>query len=675
MPVLSTIRNSIYGILLVSIIITSFIFSDSLFNGIITAKQLWFSGISALSIFIFGTDLLLSGKKFQFRINNTDIFLFLFYLYILLRSVFTPYTPLVYNIKFLNYTLLFFIYIIVRYLMEKACASQTRRSDSEIFTGLKTAKVTLYDTLIICLILTGLVQAIWGLLQLYGFARSFHSGFKITGTFFNPAPYALYLAAIFPLALGNIIGSDNKGYIRFRYYISLLTVLAIILVLPATMNRASWIGTAAGSVIILSYKYHLWDITVEILNTRYKRLAGAVFLLLFITLSGAGLYNFKRGSSEGRLLIWEITLGKIVEKPLFGYGTGRFEADYNNWQACYFRSNPCEMDSTKGIVAGNTKYCFNEYIEMTSELGFTGLLLFLGVLISLINGGFKRLNSELIVQKADTGNRISLLPSGSEKSDSQDDSVILLAGSLISLMVCAFISFPFYSLPTLIVMFIIMGMLSVKIYIIDVNLNRKETVLHLVAKFPGKFFSFARYIVIIILIAFSVFIFERNILLYKGYKAWSEAEMLYRSGIYGEACKSFSEAYPDMKYNGGYLQYYGKSLYMNEEYDQSVKILERARLFTSDEILFTSLGDGYKALNRTKEAKAAYNQAIAMVPHKLYPRYLLARLYKDTGQKDDALRTAQSILGMRIKVESTATNEIRKEMQEMITILTTNDNQ
>jgi len=583
--------------------------------------------------------------------------------------------------------------------MAEACASQTRRSDSEIVTDSKTSGITLYDNLIIFLILTGLVQAIWGLLQLYGFARSFHSGFKITGTFFNPAPYALYLAAIFPLALSNILRSDDKrfeeirikeliikslndftlhhslflSYLvnKLRYYISLLTVVAIILVLPATMNRASWIGTAAGSVVILSYKYHFITRIKEILNTKLKRLTGVVLLILFITLSGAGLYNLKRGSSEGRLLIWEVTLGKIVEKPLFGYGVGRFEAEYNNWQAGYFRSHPEEIVSPKGFVAGNTKYCFNEFIEMTSELGCTGLLLFLGVIISIIKGSCKRLNLRLTVQKADTDNRITLLPPGSEKSDSENYSVIFLAGSLVSIMVCALISFPFYSLPTLIVMFIIIGLLPGKIHIIDVFLIRKETTPHSAVQFSGRIFSFMRYVMFIILIAFSVFIFERNILLYKGYKAWSEAEMLYRAGIYGEACKSFSEAYPGMKYNGGYLQYYGKSLYMNEEYNKSIKILELAKFYTSDEILYTSLGDGYKALKRTKEAESAYKQAIVMVPHKLYPHYLLARLYYDAGQKEDALRTAQSILNMKIKVGSTATDEIRKEMQDLIKELTT----
>ena len=51
------------------------------------------------------------------------------------------------------------------------------------------------------IIITGLAEAVWGLMQLYGILPSQHNLFKITGSFFNPGPYAGYLAVVFPLAL------------------------------------------------------------------------------------------------------------------------------------------------------------------------------------------------------------------------------------------------------------------------------------------------------------------------------------------------------------------------------------------------------------------------------------------------------------------------------------------
>ena len=50
-------------------------------------------------------------------------------------------------------------------------------------------------------LLTGAIEAIWGLAQLYGFTPSQHSRFELTGSFFNPGPYSGFLVAILPLAL------------------------------------------------------------------------------------------------------------------------------------------------------------------------------------------------------------------------------------------------------------------------------------------------------------------------------------------------------------------------------------------------------------------------------------------------------------------------------------------
>jgi hypothetical protein len=53
----------------------------------------------------------------------------------------------------------------------------------------------------VCFIITGLVEAVWGLMQLYGLERSQHPLFRTTGSFFNPGPYACYIAVVLPAAL------------------------------------------------------------------------------------------------------------------------------------------------------------------------------------------------------------------------------------------------------------------------------------------------------------------------------------------------------------------------------------------------------------------------------------------------------------------------------------------
>lgn len=389
-----------------------------LYNGLVTAKQIWFYGAIALFLLVFSIDFLFWKRSVSIALNKADLALLIFYAYFFIRTATTPYMPMLHNQKFLNWTLLIIIYFVLRIVIlsfssedsnQKSSSTGDDSNNSDFASHFEKNKITFF--IILFLIVTGLVEAIWGLRQLYGFSRSFNSNFKITGSFSNPAPYALYLAAVFPLALGILLSSKemNDGeskkdlrrlsisrtfsyaiqlaraisisYIfnKLVFYLSLFTVFAIIVVLPATMIRASWLGVVAGSLVVLNYRYNLIERIKGYLYNPGRRLIASGIIILLIITSAAGLFYLKKGSSNGRLLIWEVTLGKIADKPLFGYGVGRFEAEYNNWQADYFKSHPNEMEGVKGMVAGNTKYCFNEYMEMASELGIVGLLLFLGV--------------------------------------------------------------------------------------------------------------------------------------------------------------------------------------------------------------------------------------------------------------------------------------------------------
>ena len=54
--------------------------------------------------------------------------------------------------------------------------------------------------LLFLFILLGIIEAIWGLGQLYGVVLSRHDQFLLTGSFYNPGPYSGFLAMIFPIA-------------------------------------------------------------------------------------------------------------------------------------------------------------------------------------------------------------------------------------------------------------------------------------------------------------------------------------------------------------------------------------------------------------------------------------------------------------------------------------------
>ena len=61
--------------------------------------------------------------------------------------------------------------------------------------------------------------------------------------------------------------------------------------------------------------------------------------------------------------------------------------------------------------------------------------------------------------------------------------------------------------------------------------------------------------------------------------------------------------------------------------------LKAGKIYYTDEVYFTTLGDTYKALDEYQKAEKAYWQAADLVPHKFYPLYLLAKLYDQNGNK------------------------------------------
>ena len=83
-------------------------------------------------------------------------------------------------------------------------------------------------------------------------------------------------------------------------------------------------------------------------------------------------------------------------------------------------------------------------------------------------------------------------------------------------------------------------------------------------------------------------------------------------------------------------------------------------------ILYTCLGNNYKALGKHTEAEQAYLHAFNMPPSRFYPLYLLAKLYNETGQKEKAVAMANKVMGKEVKIKSTAVEEIQEEMRKII---------
>jgi tetratricopeptide (TPR) repeat protein len=103
-----------------------------------------------------------------------------------------------------------------------------------------------------------------------------------------------------------------------------------------------------------------------------------------------------------------------------------------------------------------------------------------------------------------------------------------------------------------------------------------------------------------------------------------------------------------------------------ELYGESDRVLQRAVQISCDPMLYNILGKNRQALKDYDSAEQRFVKAANIVPNRLYPHYLLMKLYVETENGEKAREMAQTVLTKEPKVRSTAIEEMRKEAKKII---------
>ena len=218
---------------------------------------------------------------------------------------------------------------------------------------------------------------------------------RVLSSFVHPNDYGAYLMVVTVIFIAALIAANQ----RLRNRLAMLALIAISSVsLFLTRSRGAWLAFVAAFLSLGS------------LRSRKIVLIFTFLLLLgFFILPQSTkerLYNLtdlEGGTTWERVMLWKGTANMIKEHPVLGMGVNTYSRNFPNYKPPeYF-----------GI-----RYTHNSYLQMASEVGVVGAIIFLAFLASVLFYSLKGISS---------------LPAGSRKTLA----VGLFAGSVGFILNCA----------------------------------------------------------------------------------------------------------------------------------------------------------------------------------------------------------------------------------------------
>lgn len=455
-----------------------------------------------------------------------------------------------------------------------------------------------------------------------------HHLFALTGTFQNPGPYSAYLmiagsvvlcrvpftiyhlqahfphlfSGIYHLSLANRWArrfwknERMKSIVKETVYYSLSVIAFLpLLILPATWSRAAFVGMGVCALWIFKKRY--W---------RFRWYVWGALVAVAIA-----FYFIKRGSADGRSLIWMASLTTWMHDMWLGVGVGGFRHACAEGIAEMWNAN---HDSAKFASAGVTDYAYNAMVKILVEQGLVGALLWITITLLAMWRLYKL-------------------------------SVSLFMG-MLSLLVFSMFSYPFELLPYRII--------AVMVFAWSESRDKSTLCLHL-NKIICTFVS-------IITIAFSWFlkteITER---------IEHDKDATLFAGMRNSAFLSdYYELLPYETDNPQYLFDFAKTLREETRYEDSNAILRMGTQVSADPMFYIIMGNNYRDEQLYDLAKETYEKAYSIMPNRLYPMYLLMMMYADKGDEALANDMAKRVRHSYVKIESNATKQMQEKADSIL---------
>jgi len=482
-------------------------------------------------------------------------------------------------------------------------------------------------------------ESVLGVTQLFGHRSSNHYLYALTGSFKNPGPYGGFLAICISLLAAYHVKYNNqtqKHISKLLYWGASTIAIVALIIHPSTQSRSAILALGCG-MILLSFGTERIRVKIKPFLKRY-----GLWLTLGLAIIGTGAYLFKKPSADGRLFMDKICIKAMCENGWKGAGIGHFGGAYGKAQASYFKKQIEEkgkddldwraINEHDRMTADCPDNAFNEYLFIGVEAGPITMLLFIGIIISAIIISFKR-------------------------------------GTIWCYGMTAFAVFALFSYPLHVKQFQIIFPIILAACSTDGGHKIQDYSPEMKVSFYKRTQKQIEYVTIIIMLVVLTSIIILNLPNTRIHKqaeiTWKEVERWHTMEYYEYVVEDCDTLLPYLNHDYRFLFAYGQSLNKIGNYEKSDSILKIGTEFSSDPMFWNVMGNNSLALGKYREAEERYKHAFYMVPNRLYPLYLLSKLYDNEGDTTSFLKICGKIETFIPKVESSNTAQLRKEIKEI----------
>lgn len=493
-----------------------------------------------------------------------------------------------------------------------------------LFRDGRASRIVIIPVALICA-----YELFYGISQLIGYTSSNHILYSITGSFMNPGPYGGFIAVCLSLLAAYCVkykdDQQHKFIPKIVYCgVSIVAVMAIV-ILPSTQSRSSILALGCG-MILLAFGTERIRTKIKPILKKY-----GLWILLGVAIMGIGVYMIKKPSADGRLFMDRMCIRTICGNGLKGAGIGRFGAAYGETQSSYFKQQIDEkgqndldwqaIDEHDRITSDCPNNAFNEYLFIGVESGPIAMLLFIAVIIAAIVMSFKK-------------------------------GTIWCYG-LTTFAVFALFSYPLHTRQFQVLLPLLLAACA------------SDSQYTAGIEFKEKVFYKKLAIMVIALMALAITELLRLPEIRQNKKielAWENLDRWHKMEEYEYVAEESEALLPYLNNDYHFLFVYGHSLNQIGNYEKSDSILKMGTMLSCDPMFWDVMGNNSVALGRYREAEERYMRAFYMVPNRLYPFYLLAKLYRTEGDTTRFLEMADMVNNFVPKVESDITESLRREI-------------